>query len=58
MKYEPGMVGLPAPLLRISRFYAWRLLRRLERGEIDKVTAIDLLHAAAFGDARSLTRGR
>jgi hypothetical protein len=31
----------------------------LERGEIDKGTAIDLLHAAAFGaDARGAASGR
>ena len=59
MKYEPGVVGLSAPLARISRFYTRRVLRRLERGEIDKGAAIDLLHAAAFGrNARELGRGR
>jgi hypothetical protein len=54
MKYPRAV-----PLNRISRFLMRRVMQRFERGEIDKGTAIDLLHAAAFGSNPSgEARGR
>lgn len=49
MNTETGIVGPAAALARINSFYLRRVLQRWQRGEIDKGTAIELLHAAAFG---------
>jgi hypothetical protein len=51
MTTDTDIVARSVPLGRINHFYLRRVLQRWQRGEIDKGTAIDLLHAAAFGRA-------
>ncbi len=51
MSTEKHIIDASSPLARVNAFYMRRVLQRWARGEIDKSTAIELLHAAAFGDA-------